>query len=358
MHIRKKSLWLIIVGSVVVFATATVAFSLLWYRTQLEPLDETSDKTVRIDIQSGMSGSDIAQKLKENGAIRSTLAANIYMRLNDDSGMQVGVYSVSPSWSLQEIIAHLTSGQADEVSVTFYPGAMLERANKDDDSAKYDVRTALRTAGFTDEEITIAFAAEYQSPVFTGRPADMGLEGYIYGDTYFVQAGATAEQVLQRAIDEFARVVRESSLEQRFAAQGLSLYEGIALASIVERESIGCPGQAVCEDQRQIASVFYNRLGAGMALGSDVTYHYAADIAGLARDHRLDSEYNTRIVAGLPPGPIAVPGLSALNAVADPAETDYLFFLSGDDDVTYFGRTDTEHTDNIRAHCQQKCLLP
>ena len=358
MHIRKKSLWLIIAGAVIIFATATVAFSLLWYRTQLEPIDKTNDKTVRIDIQSGMSGSNIAQKLKESGVIRSALAANIYMRLNGVSGIQAGVYSVSPSWSLQEIIVHLTSGQADEISVTFYPGAMLERANQDDSSAKYDVRTALRMAGFTDEEITAAFMADYQSPVFAGRPDGMGLEGYIYGDTYFVQAGATAEQVIQRAIDEFARVVKENELEQRFAVRGLTLYQGITLASIVERESIGCPGQTVCEDQRQIASVFFNRLGAGMTLGSDVTYHYAADIAGLARDHRLDSEYNTRIVAGLPPGPIAVPGLSALNAVADPAETDYLFFLSGDDDVTYFGRTDAEHDDNIRAHCQQKCLLP
>lgn len=93
-------------------------------------------------------------------------------------------------------------------------------------------------------------------------------------------------------------------------------------------------------------------------LGSDVTYHYVADKLGVERNYLLDSPYNTRINTGLPPGPIAVPGLSALNAVADPQKTDYLFFLSGYDDVTYFGKTEADHNNNIRNHCQQKCLLP
>ncbi|OYW84274.1 hypothetical protein B7Z17_04350, partial [Candidatus Saccharibacteria bacterium 32-49-10] len=212
--------------------------------------------------------------------------------------------------------------------------------------------------GYSPTEIEQAFAAKYSSPVFSGRPDGMGLEGYIYGDTYFVQVGSTVQQVLQRAIDEFAKIVASNDLEKKFTAKGLSLYQGITLASIVERESIGCPGQSVCEDQRRIASVFYNRLAIDMSLGSDVTYHYAADRDGVPRDFRLQSDYNTRIHAGLPPGPIAVPGLSALNAVADPAKTNYLFFLSGDDDVTYFGSTEAEHNANIRQHCQAKCQLP
>lgn len=358
MRIKKPSLWLIASGVAALLIIIAAVSSALWYQAQLAPYDTTSDKTVHIDIRSGMTGSDIAQKLEEGGVIRSALAMNIYMRLNGGPNMQVGVYSVSPSHSLQEIIAHLTSGKADEVSITLYPGAMLERANRDSSDARYDVRTALKTAGYTDEAITAAFAGNYQSPVFAGRPAGVGIEGYVYGDTYFVQVGATAEQVIQRAIDEFARVVRENDLEQKFAARGLTLYEGITLASIVERESIGCPGHAICQDQRNIASVFYNRLDVGMTLGSDVTYHYIADVSGQARNYQIDSPYNTRIHTGLPPGPIAVPGLSALNAVADPVQTDYLFFLSGDDDMTYFGRTDAEHTANIRAHCQEKCLLP
>jgi UPF0755 protein len=90
-------------------------------------------------------------------------------------------------------------------------------------------------------------------------------------------------------------------------------------------------------------------------MGSDVTYQYVADKLGVARDPNLDSPYNTRRFDGLPPGPISSPGLTALKAVAAPANTDYLFFLSGDDDVTYFARNDAEHQANITNHCAVKC---
>ena len=94
---------------------------------------------------------------------------------------------------------------------------------------------------------------------------------------------------------------------------------------------------------------------AGMTLGSDVTYQYAADKLGVARDPNLDSPYNTRKYKGLPPGPISSPGLSALQAAAAPASGDYLFFLSGDDNKTYFAHTNEQHEQNILQHCQKKC---
>ena len=135
-----------------------------------------------------------------------------------------------------------------------------------------------------------------------------------------------------------------------FKENGLNLYQGITLASIIQRESIG-------GDEPQIAQVFYTRLSIGMMLGSDVTYQYIADKTGVARDINLDSPYNTRRYTGLPPGPIATPGLNALLAVASPAPGDYIYFLSGDDDVTYFATTLEEHEANIRNHCQQKCQI-
>jgi UPF0755 protein len=136
----------------------------------------------------------------------------------------------------------------------------------------------------------------------------------------------------------------------KFKTRGLTLYQGITLASIVQRESGG-------GDEAQIASVFYNRLRIDMVLGSDVTYQYAADKAGVPRDVNLDSPYNTRRYPGLPPGPIAAPGLRALLGVANPAQTDYLYFLSGDDDVTYYGTTLAEHEKNIADHCKEKCQI-
>jgi UPF0755 protein len=88
-----------------------------------------------------------------------------------------------------------------------------------------------------------------------------------------------------------------------------------------------------------------------------VTYQYIADKTGVPRDTNLDSPYNTRIKTGLTPGPIAVPGLNALLAVANPAAGDYLYFLSGDDDITYYGRTLSDHEANIAAHCKVKCTI-
>ncbi len=93
-----------------------------------------------------------------------------------------------------------------------------------------------------------------------------------------------------------------------------------------------------------------------MPLGSEVTFEYAAKKLGVAATPTLDSPYNTRIYPGLPPGPIATPGVDAMKAVANPASGDYLYFLSGDDGKTYFAMTDAEHERNITDHCQQKCF--
>ena len=146
-------------------------------------------------------------------------------------------------------------------------------------------------------------------------------------------------------------MVQKHDLVKKYKQRGLTLYEGITLASIVQREVNGL------DDQKKVAGVFYNRLKQDMMLGSDVTYQYIADKTGQQRSPSLDSPYNTRRYTGLPPGPIAVPGESALLAVAEPTKSDYLYFLSGDDDKTYFGKTEAEHERNIQQHCQKKCLI-
>jgi UPF0755 protein len=217
-------------------------------------------------------------------------------------------------------------------------------------------RQVLVDAGFATSEIDAAFSKTYDSPLFNSKPAGSDLEGYIYGQTYRFNGGDTAEAVLQRTFDEFAKVIQANNLEAGFRQQGLTLYQGITLASIVQRE-VGTPhgSDEPSSDQKQVAQVFYSRLATSMMLGSDVTYQYAADKLGVARDVNLDSPYNTRRYTGLPPGPIASPGLTALKAVAAPASGDYLFFLSGDDGLTYFARTEAEHQANIKDHCAVKC---
>lgn len=335
---KKTLLWTGGALLAIILGVGLAAF--LWYQAQLRPVSDNQNELVQVTIEQGTLPSAIAQQLEDQGVIRNDLAFRIYTYLSGtQNNLQAGTYRLSPAESTPEIVKHLTNGNVDTFDITFLPGATLA-----------DNRQVLLEAGYTEAEVDAALAANYDSPIFADKPASADLEGYIYGETYRMGSGATVEDILQYSFDTFAGVIEENDLKAQFAAQGLNLYEGITLASIIQREAIG-------GDEPQIAQVFYLRLEIGMELGSDVTYQYIADKTGVPRDPGLDSPYNTRRYPGLPPGPISTPGKAALLAVATPAEGDYLYFLSGDDDVTYFGRTLEDHESNIREHCQVKCQI-
>lgn len=329
-----------IIAGIVLLVAAAVFAAAWWYRQQLQPVsNDTTSK--RVVIESGSTPSMIADTLKSAGVIRNTQAFMFYIQLSQQrDSLKAGAYTIKPSQSVPEIVDHLVSGKQDTFSITFLPGDTLANHRK-----------RLIAAGYSESEVDTAFAKSYTSPLFEGKPASADLEGYIYGETYEFASTATVEDILMRTFEQFEAEVTSKKLVEGFKKQGLTLYQGITLASIIQREV------PTAGDQKQIAAVFYNRIKAGMTLGSDVTYQYAAKKLGVAPDPTLDSPYNTRIHQGLPPGPIASPGASALEATAAPAANDYLFFLSGDDDKTYFGRTDAEHQRNIVSHCQKKCSI-
>ena len=221
----------------------------------------------------------------------------------------------------------------------------------------------MRQAGYSDSEISSAFKAKYSGPLFADRPSGGSLEGYVFGETYRVSSDATVKEVLQTAFDHMYKVVQKDDLVNKFKAQGLTLYQGLTLASIVERE-LGCEDKSTTvrknrcyEYQRGIAQVFLLRYKKNMQLGSDVTFVYAADKAGVKPTVDIDSPYNTRRKPGLPPTPIATPGELSLKAVADPAPADNLFFIAGDDGLIYFAKTDKEHKTNIDKYCQKLCSI-
>lgn len=335
---RIKKIILFSVLGIIVLLIAFVVAMVFWYNAQLAPQD-SSNTRLRVEvIEPNMTPQEIGELLKDEGIIRNTQAFVLYTRISKTGGkLQAGTYRLSPSESTPDIVAHLVNGTVDTFDITFLPGSTLA-----------ENRATLIKAGYTKEQVDAGLSETYDSPLFDTKPATADLEGYIYGETYNFSTSATVEDILNRTFAQYEQVVVENNLVAQFKAHGLSLYQGITLASIVQRE-------AVKGSEAQIAQVFYSRLAANMPLGSDVTYQYIADKTGVARDPNLDSPYNTRRYTGLPPGPIAVPGLSALKAVADPASGDYLYFLSGDDDVTYYARTLSEHEANISAHCKVKC---
>lgn len=340
-RLPKWALILIIVisGFLVIAVGATVG-GVVWYQQQLTAVNSSEAERIKVTIASGMGPDDIARLLEEKNVIRSSTAFLWYTRWGGvQHKLQAGTYRISPSETLPQVVDHLVKGNVDSFDITFLPGATLAQN-----------RQVLLNAGYSEAEVDNGLGATYDSPLFASKPASADLEGYIYGETYRFGGDATVEDILKHVFEVFYSVVEDNNLVSGFAAQGLSLYEGITLASVIQREAIG-------GDEAQIAQVFFSRLAIGMALGSDVTYQYIADKLGVARDPGLDSPYNTRRYTGLPPGPIAAPGLRALLAVASPAEGDYLFFLSGDDNITYFGRTLAEHEANIANHCQKKCQI-
>ena len=309
------------------------------YKNNLQPLNSRAATKVHLTISKGESNDSIAQDLQQKKIIKSATAFEWYLKLEQSHAiLEAGRYAISPSQSVQHIVTSLKSGKTDLLLVTILPGDTLTA-----------IKTTLQKYGYSSSAIDTAFAANYTSPLFANRPAGQGLEGYIYPETFEVQSGSTVESLLTRDFATFYSRLQADGLLTKFQARGLNLYQAITLASIVQQET------SVPSDQKGVAQVFYKRLATGMVLGSDTTFIYAAHQLGVTPSPDLDSPYNTRINPGLPPGPIGNMNLSALEAVADPASTDYLYFVAGDDGRTYFANTLAEHETNIQKYCHTLC---
>lgn len=361
---KKKRRWIWWVVGIVVFLAAVVTAGYFWYVNALTPVS-ANDKTVQqVQINEGASFSFVSGRLEERKLIRSSLALQIYAYLHNEVGnLKQGSCNLMPSESSTEILKKLTSGCHDFKSVTFYPGATIEKSkNLKEGEKDFSVRGSLEAAGFSDADITAALNATYDSPLFADKPAGASFEGYVYGDTYYINADSGPSEALKDAFAEMEKAVEKDNLVAEYKAHGLSLYQGITLASIIQRE-LSCDNldsikRAACyENQQKVAQVFYSRIAQGMELGSDVTFIYAAGLTGETPTPSLDSPYNTRLYPGLPPGPIASPSEYSLKATANPASTDYLYFIAGDEGggAMYFGRTNAEHEQNIKDHCQVLC---
>lgn len=329
-----------------------------YYLVSLQPVDSADTSAQKIVIAEGQSFATIAHNLEARSVVKNAFTFEIMARLSGKHNqVKAGTCTLTRSESAEQILDKITSGCHDFKVITFYPGATIHESLSKPTSM--DVIGVLLAAGYGQEDIDLALSKTYTTDginLFADKPTGTDFEGYIYGETYYVDMDATVEDILQTAFDQMASDIQKGSYEAKFKARGLTLYQGITLASIVQRELSCSSGMTSCyEDQQKIAQIFYSRLDSSMTLGSDVTFYYAADKLGVAPSTDIDSPYNTRRYAGLPPGPIAAPGKHALDAVANPASTDYLFFLAGDDGIVYYAHTNEEHQANITAHCQVLC---
>jgi len=312
------------------------------YFESLKPVSATTtnQKTQLVTIENGASVEHIAQQLKKAGLIRSPWAFKLYVSSkNVREALEAGTYSFDPSQSVAEIVSQLTHGKVATDLVTIIPGQNLSQ-----------IRTTLTNYGFKISDVDEALkpSSYLKNPALVDLPAGASLEGYIYPDSYQKTANTNPKEIVSEALAEMNSHLTPD-LRAAFAQQGLSTYQGVILASIIEQE-VSNQG-----DRNQAAQVFLKRLREGMLLGSDVTALYGALQAGQKPTVSYDSPYNTRLHLGLPSGPISNVSASSLMAAAHPANTDWLYFVAGDDGVTHFTHTLQEHEAAAQQYCHKLC---
>jgi len=324
-------LFLFILGGVVVIRS--------WYAKSLKPLS-SSTITTDFTVSSGSTVHKIAGDLSKAHLIRSSKAFETYVRSNLlNNKLQAGTYSLSPSMSVGQIAKKLKTGDVAKNLLTILPGKRLD-----------EIKQAFSKAGYSQADIDAAFnpVTYAGSPVLASLPKGATLEGYLFPDSFQKQFDTPASTIVGESLDEMYTHL-SSDVTNGFSAQGLNVFQGVTLASIVAKESSDPASQPT------VAQVFLTRIKKSMMLGSDVTAFYASAIAGQPKSVTIESPYNTRIHTGLPPGPIGNVTANSLKAVAHPATTDYLFFVAGDDGVIHFSHTDAEHQQAIAQYCQKGC---
>jgi UPF0755 protein len=312
----------VLVGSIVVHKT---------YGEKLKAVSDSTEATY-VTIASGTPPSDIAELLYDKSLIRSVDAFQWYVTShNQRDKLQAGTYRLSPSMSTPTIANKIAKGQIATDLVTIVPGQTI-----------MDIRRTFIKAGFKVTDVDNAFRVERYSghPALADNPGTSTLEGFLYPDSYQKTAATDPSAIVTEALNEMQQHLT-IDVRNGFAAQGLSVYQGVTLASIIEKE-VGKPS-----DQAQVAQVFLSRLRQGMRLGSDVKVFYARSVN--------DGSYDTTDNTGLPPGPIASTSDASLNAASHPSNTDWLYFVAGDDGTTYFSHTFEEHQQNIAKYCHKLC---
>lgn len=293
------------------------------------PADVRAVAPVQVVIEPGWSSRSIAHRLEDHGIIRSWVAFCVYVRWKDvEAQLHAGRYELLPSCSLEEIVAELLKGVPDTVSLVVPEGYSVA-----------DIRKLLVDKGFATED---EFDKVARSVIMRGHPwntACGNLEGVLFPDTYMVGPREDCETIMMIMLDNFTRKF-DASRRERCERRDMSIQDVVTLASIVEKEA------RIDSERPVIASVFLNRLKKNMKLESCATVQYAQGTVKarlIYDDLKIDSPYNTYLHEKLPPGPICNPGLASIDAVLEPAETGFLYFVLGNEGKHIFSRTLAQH---------------
>ncbi|MFD1207024.1 endolytic transglycosylase MltG [Sporosarcina contaminans] len=313
----------------------------------LQPVDPDSEETIEVEIPIGSGLSSIAETLEDEGIIRNAKIFKYYAKFNNESQFQAGTYALSKSMTLDELIQSLKTGKVYRepvFTIAIPEGLTLKQIAK-----IVEKKTSITEQAFmsyVEDEKTIDDLMGKYPNILTDEIRNENikypLEGYLFPATYpFYEENPSVETVVETMLD--ATAANLTPYLTYLQEQEKSVHWLLTFASLLEREA------TAKTDRETIASVFYNRLDIDMPLQTDPTVLYAL---GEHKDRVLYSDlevqdpYNTYVVKGLPPGPISNAGKSSIDAVVEPSDTDYLYFLADKEGNNHFTNSYEEHLKN------------
>lgn len=333
---RKTLIWLTAVLVLVLGAAAVAGWS-MWQRIH-DPYKGYAETEQFLTIPPGAGGADIRQRLLDAGLVRDSLTLRAALRWTGQSrALKAGEYRFDREMSAVEVVDKIARGDIYTRRITFPEGLTIA-----DMARLFEQREFGSAADFV-------AAAENAALIRDIDPDATDLEGYLFPETYAIPRQWGAERLVSIMVDRFKASYRPELREQA-AAQGLTTRQVVTLASLVEKET------ARDDERALVAAVYRNRMRIGMGMQADPTVVYALQKAGRydgnirRADLAFDSPYNTYRYPGLPPGPIAAPGLASLEAALNPADVEYLYFVSRNDGSHVFARTLQEHNANVHEY--------
>ncbi len=336
---KRLRIFSVVVVIIVLILTGATIVIRRYYDKNLLPVSNDQQSQI-VTIASGSSINQIADLLHHDNLIRASWSFEWFVRAQGPSSqLEAGTYDLSPSQNVSQIVNILTKGKVATKLVTILPGKRLDQ-----------IQATLINDGFSPDSVNAALQPDQYAglPALDDKPAGADLEGLLYPDSFQKTATTDPSVIIRESLTEMGEQLTPD-LQAAFTKEGLTTYQGIILASIVQGE-VSSPS-----DESQAAQVFLKRLSLNMPLGSDVTAYYGAILNGQPPTTGYDSSYNTLLHVGLPPTPISNVDNESLQAVAHPAPTDWLYFVTGDNGTTYFSQTAQQQQANVAQYCHALC---
>ena len=333
------------------FATLVISLCLV-YKYGISSVDKNNDKNIIVEIKEGQSSKEIAKTLKEKNLIKNPTIFMIYLKLNNVTDLKGGFFELNKAMNVEKIVDTLRKNSTlnpNSVIILFKEGLNIRNiATIIEEKTNHKKEEFLSL--MEDEEYIDSLIEKYWFLTDDIKHPNIyyPLEGYLYPDTYrFESKDVDLKDIVTKMLDEMENCLNE--YKEDIERNDYSIHELMTIASIAELEGTNL------ENRKNIVSVFLNRIGKDMSIGSDVTTYYAFKVDMGSRDITTEeintyNAYNTRgpnMNGKLPIGPISIPSEDAINAAINPNDTDYLYFVADKDRNIYFTKTIKEHDNKV-----------